>query len=297
MSEQNNANPKLQEFFVTSLQEIYWSETHLINVLTSMGKASTDPKLKEAFDLHAEQTQTHVERLQQVFNNMGLQPQAEPSVGLQGLFDEGWQVIDETEDGSAVRDVALIVAAQKVEHYEIACYGSLITLAKTIGLKDVAKILGPTLEEEKETDLTLTSIAQSGINEEASEEEGPATGSQSANAARAASGFQATDGSQGSGVNMEQGVPSAERMDDAGLEINQWAQDGQQKKGAKNAGGTDDSGFGAIDSGAQSPDKDKSASGAAKKGNASEPAINEAAENATKSSGKGGKKGKSKAKA
>ena len=167
----DTANPKLMEFFATSLQELYWSETHLTKVLTSMSQAATAEELRDAFKLHAEQTEKHAKRLEEAFSKLNMQPQAEPSVGLQGLFDEGWQVIDETEDGSAVRDVALIVAAQKVEHYEIACYGSLITLAKTIGHKDVAKILAPTLEEEKETDAVLTSIAQSGINEEAGEEE------------------------------------------------------------------------------------------------------------------------------
>ncbi len=174
MSEQNNAiaNPKMQQFFVTALQEIYWAEIHLQNVLTTMGKAATSTELKQAFDLHAEQTAQHKQRLEQVFNVLNMQPQAEPSIGLQGLFDEGWQVIDETEDGSAVRDVALIVAAQKVEHYEISCYGSLITLAKTNGQDEIAKILAPTLEEEKETDAVLTSIAESGVNEDATQESG-----------------------------------------------------------------------------------------------------------------------------
>lgn len=167
----DTANPKLMEFFATSLQELYWSETHLTKVLSSMSQAATAEELRDAFKLHAEQTEKHAKRLEEAFSKLNMQPQAEPCVGLQGLFDEGWQVIDETEDGSAVRDVALIVAAQKVEHYEIACYGSLITLAKTIGHKDVAKILAPTLEEEKETDALLSSIAQSGINEEAGEEE------------------------------------------------------------------------------------------------------------------------------
>jgi ferritin-like metal-binding protein YciE len=91
-------------------------------------------------------------------------------MGLQGLFDEGWQVIDETEAGTNQRDVALIIAAQKVEHYEIASYGSLITLAKTMGQQEIAELLGPTLEEEKETDTVLSTIAETGINADASQE-------------------------------------------------------------------------------------------------------------------------------
>jgi ferritin-like metal-binding protein YciE len=323
MSEQNNAapNPKLQEFFITSLQEIYWSETHLVNVLTSMGKAATDPVLKEAFDLHSEQTGQHIQRLQQVFNLMGLQPQAEPSVGLQGLFDEGWQVIDETEDGSAVRDVALIVAAQKVEHYEIACYGSLITLAKTIGLKEVATILGPTLEEEKETDAALTSIAESGINEEATTEDASAGSQdrpslnmqgaqpldmQGTQAAAEPQGTQGTGsantlGAQTQGkedVNMEQGAPTSDRVDDAGLEINEWATQGAGSGNSSfdASGQTDDSGFGQIASGPQNPDGGtEAATGGLQTADAGEQAINKAA-SASGKADKGGKKGKSKSK-
>lgn len=164
-------NSTLQEYFVTGLQELYWSETTLRDVLTTMHSAATTPRLKTAFAIHRDETAGHVERLEQAFALLALLPQAEPSAGLQGLYDEGWQVIDESEAGSAQRDVALIIAAQKVEHYEMACYGSLITLAKTLGHMDIAEILVPTLEEEKNTDAILTSIAESGINAKASEEE------------------------------------------------------------------------------------------------------------------------------
>lgn len=164
-------NSALQEFFVTALQEIYWSEVNLIKVLTTMTDAASNERLKRSFDLHRQQTENHARALENVFALLSLPPEPEPSAGLQGLFDEGWQVIDETEEGSAQRDVALIIAAQKVEHYEIACYGSLITLAKTLGHQEIAEILGPVLEEEKETDAILTSIAESGINVQASREE------------------------------------------------------------------------------------------------------------------------------
>jgi ferritin-like metal-binding protein YciE len=161
----------LQEFFVTCLQELYWSETHLVDVLNTMSMAATTPQLKKAFIVHKEETEKQKKRLEEVFTLLALPAQAEPCTGLQGLFDEGWQVIDETEEGSAQRDVALIIAAQKVEHYEIACYGSLITLAKTMGQNEVANILGPTLMEEKNTDMALTEIAEAGINVEASHEQ------------------------------------------------------------------------------------------------------------------------------
>ena len=161
---------KLDDFFVTMLSEIYWSEINLVNVLGTMVEAATTEELKEAFIIHRDQTKVHVERLEEVFGMLGIPSEAVPCVGLQGLFDEGWQVIDETDEGSAQRDVALIIAAQKVEHYEIACYGSIITLARTLGQIEVAELLMPTLLEEKETDALLTIIAESNINAEASEE-------------------------------------------------------------------------------------------------------------------------------
>jgi ferritin-like metal-binding protein YciE len=161
---------KLDDFFVTMLSEIYWSEINLISVLSSMADAATTEELKDAFIKHKDQTRVHVERLEEVFSMLGIPAETTPSVGLQGLFDEGWQVIDETDEGSAQRDVALIIAAQKAEHYEIACYGSIITLARTLGQIEVADLLMPTLMEEKETDALLTIIAEASINAEASEE-------------------------------------------------------------------------------------------------------------------------------
>jgi ferritin-like metal-binding protein YciE len=165
-----STNSRLEEFFITMLQEIYWSEIHLVNVLSTMTGAASNDELIQAFDLHRQQTEEHVKIVERAFGLLGIPAQAEPSVGLQGLFDEGWQVIDETEEGSAQRDVALIIAAQKVEHYEIACYGSLVTLAGTLGEIEVADTLRAVLTEEKETDATLTIIAESKINAQASEE-------------------------------------------------------------------------------------------------------------------------------
>lgn len=165
-----STNSRLEEFFVTMLQEIYWSEQHLVNVLSTMTGAASNTELIQAFDQHRQQTVEHVKIVERAFGLLGIPAQAEPSMGLQGLFDEGWQVIDETEEGSAQRDVALIIAAQKVEHYEIACYGSLVTLAATLGEIEVADMLRAVLTEEKETDALLTIIAESKINAQASEE-------------------------------------------------------------------------------------------------------------------------------
>lgn len=161
---------KLELFFMTALQELYWSEQCLVNVLYSMAEASTTNELRQNFLTHRDQTITHVRRLEEVFDMMGLEKQDRHCVGMQGLFDEGWRMIDETEEGTAQRDVALIIAAQKVEHYEMACYGSLVTLARTMDREEVAEMLIETLTEEKETDALLTIVAEDKINYQASVE-------------------------------------------------------------------------------------------------------------------------------
>jgi len=166
-------NSSLQEFFVNCLQEMYWSEVNMRNSISTMMEEASSEELRQAFQEHAGQTDTHVKTLENVFAQLGIQPEAKPSVGLQGLFDEGWKVIDQTQKGSSQRDVALIIAAQKIEHYEIASYGSMITLAETLGHKEIAQMLEPVLQEEKETDARLSSIARSGINVEASQEPAP----------------------------------------------------------------------------------------------------------------------------
>jgi ferritin-like metal-binding protein YciE len=136
-----------------------------------MNSAASAEDLKEVFVVHKEETEKHVQRLEEVFALLDLPPEPRFCVGLQGLFDEGWKVIDETQENSPQRDVALIIAAQKVEHYEIATYGSLLTLAKTMGAKQIATILAPTLEEEKEADKTLSAIAEGGLNKEATQDQ------------------------------------------------------------------------------------------------------------------------------
>ncbi|MBK1438434.1 ferritin-like domain-containing protein [Parapedobacter sp. ISTM3] len=158
----------LELFYQTLLQEIYWCELHLRDVLESMEERASTDELKTAFRNHREETNNQVSRLEKIFYKKGVGAQPVFCVGMQGLFDEGWQVIDETEEGSAHRDAALIVAAQKVEHYEIATYGSLSTLAKTLGYQEAADLLEQTLAEEKKADATLTTLAERDINTEAS---------------------------------------------------------------------------------------------------------------------------------
>jgi ferritin-like metal-binding protein YciE len=154
----------LNELFVEELRDIYWAEKHLTKALPKMAKAATSPELSDAFTTHLEQTQTQIERVEQVFQILDLPARAKKCEAMAGLVEEAQQGIEDTPKGSSVRDAALIICAQKVEHYEIAAYGSLVQLAKTIGKNDVAEILAETLEEEKQTDVLLTELAVSGIN-------------------------------------------------------------------------------------------------------------------------------------
>ncbi len=160
----------LEEFFIDELKDIYWAEKHLTKALPKMQKAATSTDLADAFADHLTVTQEHVSRLEKVFEILGKKPQAKKCEAMNGIVKEGEDIISETEKGSATRDVGLILAAQKVEHYEIATYGGLTQLAKTIGRNDVADILHQTLTEEKEADELLTSLAESNINELAEQE-------------------------------------------------------------------------------------------------------------------------------
>jgi ferritin-like metal-binding protein YciE len=162
----------LKKFFVEELQDIYWAEKHLAKELPKLQKAATSEELAEAFGDHQAETEEHVSRLEDVFKMLGETAKAKKCQAMEGLVKEATEIIEETEEETATRDVALIMAAQKMEHYEIATYGSLVQLAKTIGLHDVAEVLAETLNEEKEVDLLLTSIAEGGVNEEGASEEG-----------------------------------------------------------------------------------------------------------------------------
>jgi ferritin-like metal-binding protein YciE len=166
------SNSQLEKFFHESLKDIYWAEKHLTKELPKMQKAATTQELKDAIEEHTTQTEEQVARLEQVFELMGKKAQAKKCDGMEGLIKEGQSIIEETEDGSMTRDVGIIMASQKIEHYEIATYGGLVSLANTMGLADVAEILNATLEEEKETDTILSEIAESNINWEAEQEEG-----------------------------------------------------------------------------------------------------------------------------
>jgi ferritin-like metal-binding protein YciE len=161
----------LTELFIDELKDIYWAEKHLTKALPKMEKSATSEELKNAFVSHLKQTSVHVTRIEKVFKLLGQKVQAKKCDAMAGLVEEALGIIEDTEKGTATRDVGLIMAAQKVEHYEIATYGSLAQLAKTLELDDVKNILGTTLDEEKQTDELLTTIAEESVNYEATSEE------------------------------------------------------------------------------------------------------------------------------
>jgi len=163
-------NSQLEKFFHDSLKDIYWAEKALTKALPKMQKAATTAVLKNAFGEHLTQTKEHVSRLEQVFELFEKKATAKKCEAMEGLLKEGDSIVEETEDGTMTRDTAIIMAAQKVEHYEIATYGGLVQLAKTLGNEEAAAILQTTLDEEKTTDLGLSEIAENDINWQAEQE-------------------------------------------------------------------------------------------------------------------------------
>jgi ferritin-like metal-binding protein YciE len=155
----------LKELYVEELRDIYDAENQLVKALPEMAQAATSEELRSGFEDHLEQTKEHVRRLEQVLNEMGEKAKGKKCKGMQGLVSEGKEIIDEDFEDD-VRDAALISAAQRVEHYEIAAYGTVRTYAEILGEQNAVSLLEKTLEEEKETDQKLTELAE-GINVEA----------------------------------------------------------------------------------------------------------------------------------
>lgn len=164
---QEESGSQLREFFIDEIKDIYWAEKHLSKALPKMAKAATSEELAEAFENHLEQTQEHITRLEKAFELLEEKAQAKKCDAMEGLVKEAESIIEDTEEGTATRDVGLIFAAQKVEHYEIATYGSLAQLARTLELDEISDIFEQTLTEEKETDELLTGIAENNVNYEA----------------------------------------------------------------------------------------------------------------------------------
>ena len=154
----------LEKFFLDLLKDIYYAEKKITQSLPKMQEAATTDELKDAFEDHLHQTERHVKRLEKVFKTLGKPPEGKKCEAIEGITKEVESIIEETEAGTLTRDAALIIAAQKVEHYEIATYGGLVQLAITMGLHDAADLLDKTLLEEEDTDSLLTEIAENDIN-------------------------------------------------------------------------------------------------------------------------------------
>ncbi len=167
----SKTEPALLKLFVDEIKDIYWAENHLVKVLPKMQKAASSEALANAIGEHLAVTETHVARLEQIFELLGEKNQAKKCDAMEGLAKEGEGIIEDTDEGTATRDVGIILASQKVEHYEIATYGGLAQLATTLGFTEVADLLAQTLAEEKQADATLTDIAENNINYEAAGEE------------------------------------------------------------------------------------------------------------------------------
>ena len=159
----------LEDFFIEELKDLYSAEKQITKALPKMVKAASSEELKEAFQNHLGETENQVKRLEKISQILGRGLTGKKCAAMEGLLEEGKELMEE-DAAPEVMDAALIAAAQKVEHYEISAYGSLVTLAKTMGQDEVAEILSQTLEEEKETDELLTQLAESSINWQAEEE-------------------------------------------------------------------------------------------------------------------------------
>ncbi len=156
----------LHKLYINELCDLYNAENQLLKALPKMAKGASSQELKNAFEKHLEQTETHVERLEQVFKELDEKPKGKICHGMKGLVEEGSEILGE-EGEESVLDAGIIVAAQKVEHYEIAAYGSVRTFANLLGQNEAAELLQATLDEESETNELLNELAQGIVNPEA----------------------------------------------------------------------------------------------------------------------------------
>jgi ferritin-like metal-binding protein YciE len=158
----------LQDLMKEDLKDVLHAENQIIKALPKMIKSASNPQLQQAFQMHLEQTKGHVSRIEEVMGMMGMPVKGKTCKAMQGIIEEGKEVMSEDAEDD-VMDAALIGAAQKVEHYEIATYGTLCTYAELLGLRDAKRLLGQNLEEEKQTDAKLSQLAESLINLEAAD--------------------------------------------------------------------------------------------------------------------------------
>ncbi|HEX5169093.1 MAG TPA: ferritin-like domain-containing protein [Cyclobacteriaceae bacterium] len=162
-------NSKLTKLFEEELKDIYWAEKALTKAIPKMVKKASSEELINALEAHLSETEEHVKRAEEIFSILGKEPRTKKCEAMEGLIKEAEEVMSESDDGTML-DAGIIASAQKVEHYEIASYGTLRTFARTLGIDDAVAILESTLDEEKAADQKLTEIAEKTINEDAAEE-------------------------------------------------------------------------------------------------------------------------------
>ena len=156
----------LQDLFFETLKDIYHAEKQILKALPKMAKTAHSEELRRAFETHRAETEGQVDRLEKIFEQMGKAARAKPCEAIQGLVEEGKEVMDDFKDSPAL-DAGLLAGAQAVEHYEISRYGTLKSWANQLGMRDAAKLLEETLQEEKRTDELLTKIAERTVNQQA----------------------------------------------------------------------------------------------------------------------------------
>jgi ferritin-like metal-binding protein YciE len=158
------AESALKELFIDKIKDIYWAEKHLASALPKLIKGATSEDLKQTNTNHLEETKNHVTRLESVFESIGEKAATKKCLAMEGLLAEATELLSDTDKGTEVRDVAIISAAQNVEHYEIASYGTLRTLAGTLGYTEAQELFDATLAEEKNADSLLTQVGENYIN-------------------------------------------------------------------------------------------------------------------------------------
>ncbi len=160
------AEKQLDDLFLDTLKDIYYAERQILKALPKMAKAATSPELKAGFEQHLHETEGQVERLQQAFDILGKPARGKTCDAILGILEEGKEIMDEYKGAQAL-DAGLVAAAQAVEHYEIARYGTLVTWAKQLGHNDIAQLLAETLKEEEATDKKLSQVAITSVNQKA----------------------------------------------------------------------------------------------------------------------------------
>jgi ferritin-like metal-binding protein YciE len=177
-----SADTSLRELMIDELRDLYNAEKQLTKALPKLAKGATSPQLKKLLETHLDETEQQVQRLEEVFEMLDEKPKSKKCDGMEGIIEEGSNLLDEDFDG-AILDAGIIAGAQRAEHYEIAAYGSVMAWAKVLGLRDVASLLDQTLEEEKAADEKLSALAERSVNRQAvSESSGEESESRSSGA-------------------------------------------------------------------------------------------------------------------